>query len=158
MCEARDLFDATISLFPQTSRRLASGAQSVLQPCFEKGIVKLQNADACSMSIAEIVATEMLKVGDNSILIEETGVDISFVERALKRQRLSASNVSGGLIESGFIIPTSNICEQLFSFAGFVFNDRRRGLSTVNFEAQVFLNLYSYFSNQSDVNKVVHSA
>ena len=37
-----------------------------------------------------------------------------------------------------FIIPTSNICERLFSAAGYGLNDRRQAILPANFESQMF--------------------
>ena len=73
---------------------------------------------------------------------------------------------SGGYVDTSFIVPTSNLCEQFFSVAGYSLSDRRKGLSLVprNFEMQMFLHVNDMLWSISDMNdfvisgKVIHNA
>ena len=44
-------------------------------------------------------------------------------------------------LDSRFILPTSNICERLFSKVGNALNDRQVAIAPVNLESRVFLNV-----------------
>ncbi len=70
---------------------------------------------------------------------EENEYKGSLAERALKRRRLSAGETMDSYIDMRCIVPTSNMCERLFSKAGYTLNDRRQGTLPANFEAQMFL-------------------
>ena len=57
--------------------------------------------------------------------------DLSIVERATKRPRFDESRISC-YMDTRFILPTSNACEQLFSKAGCTLSDRRKSLIPAN--------------------------
>ena len=80
---------------------------------------------------------------------------LSFVERAMKRRRLSISNSKARYIDTRFIVPHSNMCERFFSKAGYTFSDRRKLMLPANLEEQLFLHTNSRFWGIDDVNHVV---
>ncbi len=62
--------------------------------------------------------------------------NLSFGERALKKRKISKT--SSAYMDLRFIRPTSNMCERLFSVAGFTLNDRCKCILAMNFELQFF--------------------
>ncbi len=77
------------------------------------------------------------KEGLESAPAETTDEGLSFAERLLKRSCVENAEVT--FIDSRFLFPTSNICERLFSKAGYALSDRRRRIAPMNFEQQIFL-------------------
>lgn len=65
---------------------------------------------------------------------------LSFVDRALKRQKRLYLNSNKPYMDTRFLIATSNVCERLFSKVGNVLTDGRKSLAPANLEAQIFLN------------------
>lgn len=57
--------------------------------------------------------------------------------------------------ESGFIVCTSNLCERLFSKAGFTLNDRREAISAKNFKSHLFLHANSHLWDIKDVHRMI---
>ena len=64
--------------------------------------------------------------------------NFAFAERFLKRRRISQSSGDKRYVHLHFILPTSNICERLFTKAGYALSDRRKGISPSRFESQIF--------------------
>lgn len=67
----------------------------------------------------------------------------SLAERALKRRRMNAVEAHNCYVDISFIIPTSNLCERLFSKAGYALNDSRQGTLPAHFEALLLVYAYS---------------
>jgi hypothetical protein len=59
----------------------------------------------------------------------------SFADQVLKKQRLDKEGSPSEYLDLRFHIPTSNICEQLFSQAGFCFNSQRGSVLPIHAEA-----------------------
>jgi hypothetical protein len=76
-------------------------------------------------------------------ITDERNQSIFFAEGILKKQKLEAVSSSSSYVDLKFLIPTSNICERLFSKAGFSFNQRRMSVLPINTESQMFLHLNS---------------
>lgn len=151
--DVRGLFDAVIEQFPQTATRLSSSSNIIHTPLFESGIIKVQlgNSGALCRDEREILSSLACDQGEECSA-RDTG--LSFAERALKRQKLNCSGQENKYMDTRFVLPTSNICERLFSKAGHVLNDRRKALSPANLESQVFLHLNSDLWSSKDVNKL----
>ena len=81
----------------------------------------------------------------------------SFAARALKKQRMSLSHTAQLYGDIRFILSTSNICERLFSTAGYVLNDRRKSIAPTNLESQLFLHSNSDLWDSNDINKIILS-
>lgn len=77
----------------------------------------------------------------------------SYVERALKRFK-NTSGKGRQFEDLRFLLPTSNICERLFSKAGHVLNDPRMALLPANFEVQLFLHLNRDLWSVHDFNQL----
>ena len=79
---------------------------------------------------------------------------MSLAERARKHLKTSREETCV-YMDTRFLLPTSNVCERLFSIAGYSLNDRRVSISPLHFEEQIFL-----FSNADlwvieEVNELV---
>jgi len=85
-------------------------------------------------------ATEIFKNGDE-VIVPQPPAELSFAERALKRQKSVSSVNSEEFIDTRFVLPTSNDCERLFSKVKYLWDDRRQSLLPMNLESQLFLNL-----------------
>ena len=85
----------------------------------------------CVVDLKKIVESEGLSGSD---------VHVNIVEEAMKRQKLGAATESPYLNLS-FLVPTSNLCERLFSKCGYTITDRREGLIPENIECQIFLHM-----------------
>lgn len=137
--DVRVLFDAVMEKYPETTTKLSSTANIIHSPVFETAIGKVQSGNEVIMSHEEKEALAALKITRQ----EEEGstyTGLSFAEQALKRRKVSC----GGRTDYSdlrFLLPTSNICERLFSKAGHALNDRRKTMLPANFESQIFLNL-----------------
>ena len=66
---------------------------------------------------------------------------MTFVERALKRQRVMPVNDFSRYMDSQFILATSNICERLFSKVDLALKNRRVSVLLLNLESQMFLHV-----------------
>lgn len=123
----------------------------MLQPVFESAIVKIQDRRVESLTEEEKRAVSLLKTR-NSVPIIPNGANLSFAEQALKKRRIGTEN--GALyMDTHFLLPTSNICERLFSKAGHALSDRRGRIMPSNFEEQIFLHVNSDLWGISDVSK-----
>ena len=98
------------------------------------------------LSSSELRSVKHLKKQSQDFedITDERNQSISFAERILKKQKLEAvSSLSSYVVDLRFLIPTTNICERLFSKARFSFNQRRMSVLPINAESQMFLHLYS---------------
>lgn len=155
--DARTLFDAVMHEFPDTTNRLSPSAGIVHSPVFENAVVKLQQNNSSALSSEESECVSDFEIIAATELEAYCGTDndgLSFAHRALKRQRImNGSNVKK-YSDTRFLLSSSNICERLFSKAGFALTDRRKGLNPVHLEAQVFLHLNRDLWNVTDLNKL----
>ena len=55
-----------------------------------------------------------------------------------------------------FMVPTSNLCERLFSKAGYSLGNRRGNILPTSFEEQIFLHVNSKMWSIDDVNTLVN--
>ena len=139
--------------------RLSSDAPIVHSAIFEIAVVKVQLGKNDSLQRQERAVLSSLKaestwtVGDS---VEIEG-NLSFAERALKRQRRSCGTNACRYIDTRFLLPTSNDCERLFSTVGHLLTDRRKSISPANLEAQIFLNSNCDLWTAHDVNKLTLS-
>lgn len=93
---------------------------------------------------------------NNNVIDLEPSPSDSLPYRALKRLRTDHTN-SGGNVDTYFIVPTSNLCEQFLSKAGYSMSDRRKSLFPRNFEMQMFLHINVVFWGICDISNVVIS-
>lgn len=143
--DTRALFDATIEAFPDTTNKL------LYCSTFESAVIKLQRGNSTAMSREEANSVKKLIIKESSVT-ETVDEGLSFAERALKRQKCIEHESRGKYMDSSFLIPTSNVCERLFSKVGYTFTQRRKGMCPANLEGQVFLHLNKDLWGRSDVN------
>ena len=116
LSETRALFDAMIESYPDTAHRLSSNADIVHCTEFEAAIVKIQRGSSCVLSREESIAVSSLAVSSTTVeCADDEG--LSFAERALKRHKSIAKETVQKHADTPFLIPTSNVCERLFSKA-----------------------------------------
>ncbi len=93
---------------------------------FESAVIKVQRGNALALSREEknsIVQLKLTTQEENQASDDE----LSFVERVLKLQ-MSTSEISAAVfMDTRFLVPTSNVCERLFSKVGYALSDYRRG-------------------------------
>eukprot|EP00171_Calliarthron_tuberculosum_P003101 IDg3101t1 len=151
--DTRALFDAVINSFPGTINKLSSTADIVHCAAFESAIVNIQRGNAAALSRDESEAIRGLRIEEGSD--EETGDEgLSFAERALKKQKCVDVEKRDKYIDTRFLVPTSNICERLFSRVGYALSQRRRGICPANLESQMFLHLNCDLWGKSEVNQL----
>ena len=116
--------------------------------------MNVQSENSCGLSREEGVSVKPFETIERQN-VELCEPSMSFVERALSSNRRGLKNRACAYADTRFVVPTSNICERLFSQVGHVFSDRRRGLTPANLEAQVFLHTNLELWGHADVNKLV---
>lgn len=52
-------------------------------------------------------------------------------------------------------MPTSNVCERLFSVADFELSSRRKGIYTIRFEDKIFLHMVDEFWGIQDIHEIM---
>jgi hypothetical protein len=139
------LFDAIAEEYPVLEEKLSANLGIVLDKTFESAIVKLQQGKIESLSSSVLRSVKHLKKQSQDLkdIADERNQSILFAERILKKQKLEAVSSLSSYVDLQFLIPTSNICERLFSKAGFSFNQRRMPVLPINTESQMFLHLNS---------------
>eukprot|EP00171_Calliarthron_tuberculosum_P009436 IDg9436t1 len=113
--------------FQETTSKLTANTTIAHSPVFEAAIVKVQSDNQRALSRDERYVLSGLKIYESE---EETPTEmnLSFAQRVLKRQRVSSSVCNISYIDLRFLLPTFNVCERLFSKAGYVINDRRKAI------------------------------
>ncbi len=85
---------------------------------------------------------------------EESDGGMSFDLRALKRQKLNDRNKAGKHMDARFCVPSSNVCERLFSTAGHLSSARRKRNTPENLDSQIFLHLNRDLWGATDFNEL----
>jgi len=154
VAQARDLFDFVCFEYPAMVGRLGADADIVAMPGFETALVKVQRGLASTLTDEEILAVAHLRsheLQEEQANEEDDG--LSLAERALKRQRTDQERT---YVDTRFLVPTSNMCERLFSDAKMTHGDRRGRLLPVNFEAQLFLHANTALWGAHDVQLLMN--
>lgn len=121
---------------------------------FESGVFNVQHGNSATLPSDERPALAILETYHNNI--NEWCEYLSFAEKVLKTKALKYVWQVSGYMDVRFLGPTSNICEILFSVAGFMLDERRRAILQVNFKSRGFLNPNSDLWNHIDISKVVN--
>ena len=108
------------------------------------------------MSTAEAALVKMLELPTAIPLEAVDGNRLSFVDRAMKRQKLKKQTSS--YIDTKFLIPTSNHVERLFSMSKRIFSLKRRRLLPRNLEALVLLKANRRLWDVSMVSAIMNEA
>lgn len=153
---ARVLYEGVIEKHPSTRLRLGARSNLVENHAFESEICKVQAGGEDSLNAAE--RKSMQKLTSSDVVIENEEVQnesLSFADRLLKRHRFSTVPKKSKYIDLRFILATSNICERLFSLAGYAMGSRRMGVLPTNIESQLFLNVNSMLWGIQDVHDML---
>ena len=99
----------------------------------EKSAVKCLKKDACT--------TEA----------QEPTMNLSFAEQVFKKTKLNDNTEYQNL---AFLLPTSNICERMFSKAGYSLTKRGKSTAPATFEQQMFLRVSQSLWDISDIAEI----
>ncbi len=80
--------------------------------------------------------------------------DLSFAAREIKTARMKVS-FDAGYIGTSFLLPTTNICERLFSVSGNALNNNHRNVLPTNLEQKIFSHMNSNLWGVQDVDAIV---
>lgn len=153
LSEVRVLFDTVINLVPELNDRLKSDADIVECINFETAVSKIQSNRSEDLTEEEKDSVKCLKrVNDSICDIETFPKDLASQALASMRE---AQNLSNDYVDLRFILPSSNICERLFSLAKLLLRDNRSSLSPDVMECLIFLLGNRELWSISDVNTVV---
>ena len=152
--QARALFDTVMIDFPEAADRLSTTASIIQSPNFEIGIQKIQSGRANELNPEE---KSELKQLESSVEQKKktSSATMSYAERVLKSQKTGTSEELKGYIDTRFILPCSNICEQFLSKAGYTYNDYRKGLLASRLEGQLFLHVNRSLWGMVDVQYIL---
>ncbi len=150
----RTLFDEVIREHPDLTERLSPTADIVKDPIFEKAICKLQDGQQLERYETAVLKSFEVEKPDASSSEEEES--LSLAARALKRRKLQ-QRTSACYVDTRFVVPTSNMCERLFSVAGWALNGRRKRILPKNFEVQIFLHENREMWSIHDVDRIEKS-
>lgn len=152
MKTVRALFDFVMTDYPETDNRLTATAAIVHSPAFESAIVKVQSEESSTLTHEERQSIQRFEILSGA-LNRGNNDSLSYDARALLAQE--SNSFSGKKYQDlRFLIPTSNVCERLFSKAGYTLGDRRMSLLPANLESQLFLHLNKDLWSVSDLNEL----
>lgn len=125
----RTLFDGMMLAFPNTVNRLWPNADIVHYPEFESAIVKVQNQKLGELSDSEKNSIVALLLVDSQNSVPESVIETTVAYRLLKKRKLSCDRTA--YIDSRFLGTISNVCERMFSEAGYVVSSRKKILHLI---------------------------
>ena len=85
----------------------------------------------------------------------DNNAGLSFADHVLKKARIDSLNKRKH-IDRRFLVPTSNICERLFSKRGYHLTDNRMCICPENLEQQIFLNVHSDLWSVHNIESVLN--
>jgi len=154
--DCRVLFDGVLEKYPLMKDRLGDKTSMVLNPHFEEAIRKIQRGEESELKGVQQRATlHLRKKRDVGVTPKKVSTPMSFAKLLLKKSKNRTDGSESKYVDTRFIVPTSNLCERLFSKAGYVLSDRRRGLLPSNFEMQLFLHFNSRLWSIEDVHDIL---
>ncbi|KAE8882589.1 hypothetical protein PF006_g19166 [Phytophthora fragariae] len=127
-------------------------AAIVNYPALESGLVKIQRG--LTLTAAERTACAEFRVPDAEDGAEDQGDEpsTSFVAQAYKRRKTTKRSA---YVDVGYVLPTSNECERLFSRAKLIFSDLRKSMDRVTLETLVVLHCNRSLWNVYTVDEVL---
>ncbi|KAG7346544.1 hypothetical protein IV203_005612 [Nitzschia inconspicua] len=128
-------------VFESAVQKILKGSEEELTPDESVKVTGLRNGTS--------PMEEETKTGEE----RDADAGLSLAEKALKRRRLVSTTTSASaFMDLHFIVPTSNMCERLFSEAGYGLNSRRMRTLPSNFESQLFLRTNKTFWGMAEIN------
>lgn len=159
---ARTLIDKLIENLPETAHRLSKNAEIVHNKTFENAIVKLQSNKEDELSVLERSAVNFLRKNipnDEEINLETEEIEeLDEYSQALKaneankRQRVERNE--SAYLPCPHIIPTSNICERLFSNAKAIMTDYRKHMSPFHLEMLLYIKINHRFWREYTIQEI----
>lgn len=113
--------------------------QTVTDPFFEAGVVKIQNGNDMELSSDESEACQSLLLRCENDVGQVSSVALTMAEKLLaagKRNRMEASRKYRNC---HFILGSAAEVERLWSICNYILTDHRKSLTAVLFESLVFL-------------------
>ncbi len=154
----RCVFDDLVVKYPTMKKHLAQDASIVTSPPFERAVIKIECGLEKSLALEEKRSVEHLRRkeqphDENSIarparddLLASAQYQVDNNKRQLTMEQCSAyRNVL-------HVASTSNICERLFSRAGYIFSDYRRKMNPRNLELLLYLHNHRALWNVYTIN------
>ena len=151
--DVRALFDGVISEYLCTEARLSQTGNIVHSSYFESGVVKIQEGRVSELTTKENQAVRKLRQASSFVNVALDDGSCSFAERLLKRRKSESSTDT--FVDTRFLLPTSNLCERLFSKAGYALTCRRKKLSPACFEQQMLLHANARFWYISEIKSLL---
>jgi hypothetical protein len=140
LAEVRVLFDKLIFEYPIMKLHLSTEASIVKYPAFENGIVKIQNQQEHLLDIEERKSLEIFLKNNAVSCKTETSHEgeLDFAGSILQ-SRKSRKIAESSYIDLGYIAPTSNMVERLFSVSKDIITDKRKTLKMESVDLIMFL-------------------
>ena len=155
MFDVRTLFDEVMVLYNGTSERLGLDASIIHDKVFKNAILKIQKGEENTLTTEETIKVSTLRTTQKKGEAINAVISLdSLAERALKKRKVFSveSSLYG---DTRFIVPTSNMCERLFSEAGYGRNSRRLRLLDTHFESQLFLRSNKRFWDLKEIHEIL---
>lgn len=134
------VFDEVIEEVPSTYHLISSTTSIICDKSFESGLVQLHQGLSSELKYMEQCSVSKFA---KSITVSNDGVSQTEPEyillRACKRQKRDLLKNVAGYQYVGRVLPTSNICERLFSRAIYAMNRHHMALLNVSFECHMLL-------------------
>jgi hypothetical protein len=159
VAEAQGLFQSLIEEFPDFpfASYLATSADIVHSATFEDAIIRIQMGDEHKLLSEEQDAVRSLIMANQQEDDDDNNdIDLSFAERALKRQRKLQVSVSS-YIDTRFILPTSNHVKRLLSVTKRTYSTKRRSIEPRTLEALIYLKQNRMLWDMALVSTVVNA-
>ncbi|RLN95822.1 hypothetical protein BBJ28_00000730 [Nothophytophthora sp. Chile5] len=135
----RRLVDYVVAAYPHRDDRLGEAATIAKNEPLESGIVKLQYHEVLGASERAVcVVFKLAEHGNDSA--DATQERLSFVRNPFKRRRAGRRQ---RYMDVGFVPPTSNECERVFSVAKLVLSDLRKSMDPSKFGAAMYVAINS---------------
>lgn len=115
LADRRHLFDNVIEEHRAFSHIISPNAGIIYDLDFESGVIKILECNCMGLISTELPAVQNLKLNDEtSTTASDDSENLSLAEGAMKRRKLSFSNVKNKYMKCGFLLPQSNIVKRLF--------------------------------------------
>ena len=155
LSEARTVFDALLSRYPEMERHISSDGAIVHSREFENGIVKVLEEEWEDLTMTEKLLLHPFEVQNMPDGIQAISpmklTTLATAALKTKKRKLLLSPY----IDLGHIPPTSNIVERIFSTARLILTDYRKSMSPYTFECVMFLKFNREYWDCCSVSKLV---
>lgn len=152
--QANILFARATDRWPLMKDRLCSDASIVGNSYFEFSIARVQEKKEHTLQKVVRKAIKHLLLDQTSAFLVLKPRKTDFEKQIL--EDVQAENVKNSKQMSTYsFVSTSNICERLFSSAGYALNDRRKGLLPTRLEMHLFLYVNARFWDVVDVYEAI---